>query len=113
MKKFITAFLCVLFSLTILVSVGIYSLLGNTAQKTVVKTIKSPNEAHYAQVVVCDQGALGGNTLVYVFDSKPFIFKIKKLPEKLYQGQWGEHEYMQIYWKNDNCIVINSTEYTL
>ncbi len=113
MKRIVITFLCFLFSLIIFVSIGIFSLFGNITQNTVIKTVKSPKEKHYAQVIACDQGALGGNTLVYVCESEPFIFKIKRLPKKIYQGEWGEFEDMKIYWKEDNCLVINSAEYEI
>ena len=30
-----------------------------------------------------------------------------------YFGEWGEFENMQNYWKDDNCLVINSVEYRI
>jgi hypothetical protein len=32
-------------------------------------------------------------------------------PKQLYLGEWGEYETMDIYWKNDDCLVINGKEY--
>ncbi len=91
-------------------------LFGNIGQNTVVKTVESPDGEYYAQVIDSDQGALGGDTLVGVYQKSGidlFIFKIEKKPKRVYLGDWGEFENMQIYWKNDNCLVINSVEYEI
>lgn len=90
--------------------------LGDFSQVTVVKTVESPEGKYYANVVDVDQGALGGNTLVEV-DQIPvinaFLFKIRKEPIRVYTGDWGEYKNLQIYWKNDNCLVINSEEHLI
>lgn len=91
------------------------SVFGNIAINTVVKTVESPNEAYYAQVIDNDQGALGGNTYVDVSESKLnlLLFRIEKKPKRVYSGDWGEFENMQIYWKDDHCLVINYVEYKI
>lgn len=89
---------------------------GDFGQNTVVKTIASPNKIYYAEVIDSDQGALGGDTFVDVYERKGIhtpVFKISQKPQRVYQGDWGEFENMEIYWKNDNCIVINSAEYIM
>ncbi len=89
---------------------------GDIGQNTVVQTAESPNGKYYAQVIDSDQGALGGDTLVDVYKKSGInvlIFKIEKKPQRVYFGDWGEFENMQIYWKDDNCLVINSVEYEI
>lgn len=89
---------------------------GNFGQTTVVQTIESPNGKYVAKVIDSDQGALGGDTLVDVYQKgglKTFLFEIEKKPQMVYFGDWGEFENMEIYWKNDNCLVINSVEYEI
>jgi len=96
---------------------GFISLLfGNIGQNTVVKTVKSPNELYYAKVIDSDQGALGGDTLVDVYENKEInalVFKISKKPQRVYHGEWGEFENMDIYWEDDCCLVINSVKYEI
>ena len=41
------------------------------------------------------------------------IFKIEKKPQRVYFGDWGEFKNMQIYWESDDCLVINSVEYSI
>lgn len=87
---------------------------GNIGQNTVVESVESPNGVYYAEVINSDQGALGGDTLVDVYENKginALVFKISKKPQRVYSGDWGEFENMEIYWKDDNCLVINSVEY--
>lgn len=89
---------------------------GNFGQNTVVQTVESPSGKYYAQVIDSDQGALGGDTHVDVYqdcDINAILFKIEKKPQRVYFGDWGEFNNMQIHWKDDNCLVINSVEYEI
>ncbi len=89
---------------------------GNIGQNTVMKTVESPSGEYYAQVIDSDQGALGGDTLVDVYKKSGvnlILFKIEKKPQRVYFGDWGEFRNMQIHWKDDNCLVINSVEYEI
>ncbi len=89
---------------------------GNIGQNTVVKTVSSPSGKYYAQVIDSDQGALGGDTHVDVYQEcgiNALLFRIEKNPRRVYFGDWGEYENMKIYWKDDNCLVINSVEYEM
>ena len=89
---------------------------GDLGQITVVQSVESPTGAYYAEVVDSDQGALGGDTYVTVYENKSIdtlLFKISKEPQGVYHGDWGEFMNMEIYWKDDHCLVINSVEYTI
>ena len=92
----------------------IHMLLDNFGVSTVVKDIPSPNSRYYAQVVDVDQGALGGNTAVDVFKNRGIdlcVCKFSDIPERVYIGEWGEYNDMDIYWENEGCLIINSNEY--
>ena len=85
-------------------------------QNTVVQTLESPSGRYYAEVVDSDQGALGGDTLVNVYENRALnllLIRIKKEPQLVYLGEWGEFENMKIQWKDDHCILINSVEYEI
>ena len=89
---------------------------GNIGHNTVVQTVESPNGKYYAQVIDSDQGALGGDTLVDVYKKggiNLILFKIEPNPQRVYWGNWGEFRDMQIHWKDDGCLVINSAEYEI
>lgn len=89
-------------------------LLFDFGATNIVKTVPTQSGDYYAEVVDVDQGALGGNTVVNVCEDKEIdalLFSIKKAKQRVYIGEWGEHENMQIYWKNEHCLVINSEEY--
>lgn len=89
---------------------------GDIGQNTVVQTAESPNGKYYAQVIDSDQGALGGDTFVDVYKKSGInvlLFRIEKKPQRVYFGDWGVFENMQIYWKDDRCLVINSVEYEI
>lgn len=89
---------------------------GNIGQNTVVQSIESPSGKYYAQIIDSDQGALGGDTLVDVYEKSginAILFKIERNPQRVYFGDWCEFENMQIYWENDDYLVINSVEYKI
>ena len=104
-------------SAMMVIPIGFFSLLVvffPIGQNTVVQTVESPNGGYYAELIDSDQGALGGDTVVYVYERweiNLLLFKIEKEPQQVYFGEWGEFKNMKIYWKNDHCIVINSVEY--
>lgn len=82
--------------------------LGDLTENTVVQTLESPDGTYIAQVISSDQGAMGGNTLVEVYPKgKP------RQKQRVYMGDWGEHTTMEIYWKTNTCLVINSVEYPI
>ena len=89
---------------------------GSFGQTTVARTVESPNGTHYAQVVDSDQGALGGETFIDVYQSSgidALLFKIEKNPQRVYYGSWGEAEYLHVVWKDENHLIIGSTEYEI
>ena len=107
-------------SALMILPIGFFSFIAlifcNIGQNTVVQTVESPSGKYYAQVIDSDQGALGGDTLVDVYKKSGInliIFKIEKKPQRVYFGDWGEFNNMQIHWKDDNCLVINSVEYEI
>ena len=92
----------------------VFLVFGEIGHTAVVNTVDSPNGRYYAQVVDSDQGALGGDTVVYVYEPKVidlYILKIEKKPQVVYFGEWAEFRTMEISWKNENCLIINSVEY--
>ena len=81
-------------------------MIGNIGQKTVVQVLPSPDGTYEARVIDVDQGALGGDTVVEV-ERKGFLTR----PKRIYIGEWGEWETMEIYWKDETTLVINGVWY--
>lgn len=81
---------------------------GPMWNNTVVDTVHSPENTYYAEVIDSSQGAMGGNTFVDVHKTEG-----KGSPQRVYSGDWGEYEDMEIYWKDDTCLVINGVEYEI
>lgn len=83
---------------------------------TVKDVIYSPDRTCYAEVVDIDQGALGGNTVIYVHKSKClnlFFITVAKTPQRVYTGEWQEYKSLKIQWKDNDCLTVNSTEYSI
>ena len=94
----------------------IFLIFGNIGQNTVVQAAVSPDGKHIAEVINSDQGALGGDTLVDVQQVRTFdagIFEIRKKPQRVYIGEWGEFEDMEIEWKDEKCLLLNGREYII
>lgn len=76
---------------------------------TVVRTIQSPAGTAYAEIIDCDEGALGGSTDVKVcadYKKTCFPFKIAKKPYSVYTTGWGVADDIEVYWKSEKCIVV-------
>ena len=89
---------------------------GDFVQNTVVQPVESPSGKYYAQVIDSDQGALGGDTLIDVYENSGIdavLFKVKKHPQRVYHGDWGVYKNLQIYWKDDTYLVIGSVEHEI
>lgn len=82
-------------------------------ENTVVDRILSPESTRFAEIVDSDQGALGGNTVVYVKDTlvTDFLLFSVRNEERIYVGELGEE--IQIEWINEDCLRINSEEYVI
>lgn len=88
---------------------------GQFTENTVIDRILSPESTRFAEIVDVDQGALGGNTVIYVKSAHKadfLIFSIRK-NKRVYVGEWKEYENMRIEWINENCLKINSEEYII
>ena len=79
-----------------------------------VRSYDSPDGRKHADLRVNDQGALGGETSVDVYEYEEknlLVFSLCKKPVNIYLGRWGEYKDMEIYWKDDTTVVINSKKY--
>lgn len=86
-------------------------------QNSVVQTLPSPSGTYYAEVIDSDQGALGGDTIVEVHEAKKrvnlLLLELRKDPQLVYLGQWGEFMDMQIFWQSEQELVIDGRLYEL
>ena len=76
-----------------------------------VQTLPSPNGTYYAEVIDSDQGALGGDTLVEVYDTRKqldlFLITVQKNPQLVYFGDWGDFKTMTLQWESEQVLLIN------
>jgi len=87
---------------------------GNFVGRTIEKVVYSPEGTYVAEVINSDQGALGGNTLVDVSCLKNInllICQFADSPGNVYRGKWLDFETMEIYWEDDDTLVINDKVY--
>ena len=119
-KPIVLKIIALVLSVLMMLPIGFLSFIvltvGDFGHNTIVQSVESPSGRYYAQVIDSDQGALGGDTLVNVYRKSGvnlLLFKIEKKPQRVYLGEWGEYKNMDIYWKDDSCIVINFIEYEI
>ena len=76
-----------------------------------VRTIISPERNYRAEVIDVNEGALGGATIVEVYDLRKqfdgIIFLFQKEPQVVYHGDWGEFETMKLEWESEQVLLIN------
>ena len=115
MKKYLLVTACavvVCLTVFLLALIAIYGpffiLIANLSEETVVQTLVSPDGSYEARVIDIDSGALGGDTVVEVQK-----IGVLTKAEQIYVGEWGEYQHMEIYWKDDNCLIINGVEYPI
>ncbi|MBQ6898096.1 MAG: hypothetical protein IJN70_03875 [Clostridia bacterium] len=114
--KIAASVLCALMTAFILYFSFIMLTFGIIGKNTVVRTVDSPDGSFYAQVIDSDQGALGGATVVKVYEKREidaFIFKLEDKPQRVYVGKWTEADNIKIHWKDENFLVVNSVEYEI
>lgn len=94
----------------------VFIFIDSIGASTVLDTIQSPDGVYYADIIDVDQGAFGGNTVVEVSKKRKadiLIFRFEEKGKQMYIGEWNEYEDMEIYWKQNDCLVIDSEEYTV
>ena len=91
-------------------------LMSDFGKTTVVQTLVSPDGRYQAMLVDIDQGALGGNTDVYVKDTEKYVdlgaisYQKKTL---VYRTGWGAFEDVELAWKDKETILIDGIEYSV
>lgn len=80
-------------------------------ERSVISQHSSPENLYLAEVVCIDQGALGGDTSVYIHDNtapqfNAGLFRISPKPRLIYQGAWHEYKNLSISWADEHSLVI-------
>lgn len=76
-----------------------------------VRTITSPERNYRAEIIDVNEGALGGATIVEVYDLRKqfdgIVFLFQKEPQIVYHGDWGKFETMRLEWESEQVLLIN------
>lgn len=117
--KIVCGFFAIIFSIwmfLMMVIILFETVFGEFGQTSVVRQVPSPSQSQTAEIVDVDLGATGGSTLVRLagLGGKGIPVLIGELVRErvvVYEGEWGEFETMEVYWKDDQTLVIDGTEY--
>lgn len=119
-KPVVFKYICMVLCVLMLLPMGLLGIVkltvGDLSHNTVVQTVESPDKTYYAEVICSDQGAMGGNTFVDVYESKRFdllLLTIEKEPQRVYSGSLDAYKDMDISWKSDHCLVVDDVQYDL
>lgn len=92
---------------------GIFMVLFNVGEDTVVRRLPSPDASSWAEIIDNDQGGLGGNTFVEVCPRGLNGEYGVRVARRIYEGNWGEFHDMALSWKDETCLEINGKEYPI
>lgn len=85
--------------------------------RTTMRTITSPDRNYRAEVINVDEGALGGATIVEVYDLRKqfdgIVFLFQKKPQIVYDGDWGKFKTMKLEWESEQVLMINGVSYEI
>lgn len=85
---------------------------GQIGRQSIVQEVTSPDGQKIAQLIDDDQGALGGNTLIYVRyqDTLSLGFgAIRPDSLRVHHGPWGQFQDLTLSWRDDNTLLVNDT----
>ena len=85
--------------------------------RDIVDTVYSPNGRYRAELIDVDEGALGGDTLVLVYDERGVLnfgfCGLQKKPQTAYMGPWGKFKDMDLEWESDTVLLIDGRAYDI
>lgn len=86
---------------------------GDFGESNIVQDIHSPNNTYSAVAISLDEGALGGDNVVYVRniqkDISLLIGNLNSQRQQIWIGDWGDVPTLE--WVDDNNLLINNKEY--
>lgn len=88
----------------------LFAAFSDIGYSEVVDTVYSPDGSYRAELIDSNDGALGGDTVVKVYDETGIL---PRRPQTVYIGPWGEFEDMELYWKSDTVLCINGKAYEI
>lgn len=116
-RKKTVGILMSLMGIVLFVLSGFFSVFWSIGISEVKDTCTSPEGKFRAEVVQINQGALGGDTVVYAYDCEKELdlhfAKVFRTPETVYVGEFFDCDKMEIKWMNYDTLLINGKEYNI
>ena len=112
--KIVSSVAALLLSAFFLPAMSFALLIGYTE---VVDTVYSPDGRYRAELLDVNEGALGGDTVVLVYDERGSLdlgfCTLQKEPKIAYMGPWGEFKDMDLAWESDTVLLIDGRAYDI
>ncbi|MBQ8228269.1 MAG: hypothetical protein IJZ88_04575 [Clostridia bacterium] len=116
-RKTIAGILLSIMCISLVVISELCLIFGSIGITEVTDTCLSPTGKYRAEVVQVNQGALGGDTVVYAYDCEKELdlkfVKVFKKPELVYLGEYLDCEDMVLEWVSYDTLSINGKEYNI
>lgn len=81
-----------------------------------VQKADSPAGTYTAHLIDSNDGALGGDTLVKVWDNAQTVNllfgRFTPEPKLVYRGEWGEFNDLELVWVDDDTLHVGNREYS-
>lgn len=88
---------------------------ANFVESNILQDLHSPNNTYSAVAISLDEGALGGDNVVYVRniqkDINLLIGNLNSQRQRIWIGDWGDMPTLE--WVDDNNLLINNKEYNV
>ena len=112
--KIVSSVVALLLSAFFLPVMSFAVLIGYTE---VVDTVYSPDGRYRAELLDINDGALGGDTVVKVYDERNALHfgfcTLQKDTIIAYRGPWGEFKDMDLAWESDTVLLIDGRAYDI
>ena len=83
----------------------------------VVDTVYSPDGHYRAELLDINDGALGGDTVVKIYDERGALnfgfCRLQRDTITAYTGPWGEFKDMDLAWESDTVLLIDGQAYDI
>jgi len=114
--KYLITLLCTLLLIAHFYLCGLVLIFGQIGAERIVQEAPSPDGKKTAQLIDDNQGALGGNTFVYIRSRRilPLLFgALRPDSELIYRGHWGEFDAIFLSWQDEDTLLINGIPHPL
>ena len=116
-KKVLTLIVTVLMIVLLVLSCPLDLFAETMGYVRTVQEADSPDGTYTADLIDSNDGALGGDTLVKVYDNAQTVNllfgRFTPEPKLIYRGDWGEFDEIELSWEDDHTLDFDGRRYII